>query len=93
MPRPRIQLENYVDDISYLLHERDETIEDIIEHLHSTYGISLNRRTLLRRMKEWGIEKRSPNACPTLVEAIRISFSDGWKKDDEIAEELQDAGF
>ncbi len=93
MPRPKLQLEDYVDEISYLLHEREETIEDVIDFLRSTYGISLNRRTLIRRMKEWGISKRADNACPTLVEAIRISFFDGWKNDDEIAEELQDAGF
>ena len=54
--RPAKSLNQYQDKISNLF-QNSNSAKFIIQHLHQEYNIHVNRRTLQRRLKEWGYKR------------------------------------
>jgi hypothetical protein len=52
MPRPRLNLDTYKEEIRRRIYDSDETLDDIIEYLEWITKAPISRSTLLRRYKE-----------------------------------------
>lgn len=78
MPRSIIDLNVHKEEIIQLRLRK--TVVEIVQHLQTTYNLSVNERTLKRRLKEWGINITVSTSQPAdlaLLERIRILFFHG----------------
>lgn len=93
MPRPRLELDCYRDEIYSRIFEDGHTIDDIVSFLRDEEEVNVTRKTIQRRCTEWGFTQRLREYPPEWTEAVRISFFGSFSTDVEIAEDLQDMGF
>jgi hypothetical protein len=93
MPRPRIDLDLYRDEIYNLIYEDNFTMKDIASFLRDEKQVNVNISTIQRRCTKWGFTQRLREYPLEWIEAVRMSFFGSFSTDVEIAEDLQDMGF
>lgn len=93
MPRLRLELNEYRDEIYSRIFEDRDTLDDIVSYLRDEKEITITSRTIQRRCTEWGFVQRPRDTPPELIEAVRISFFGSHLTDSNITEDLQDLGF
>ena len=93
MPRPRIDLDLYRDEIYDRIFEDGATMDDIVLFLRDEKQVNIALSTLKRRCTKWGFTQRLREYPPEWTEAVKISFFSTFSTDVEIAEDLQDMGF
>jgi hypothetical protein len=54
MPRPRIDLDLYRDEIYTCIFEDDATMDDIVLFLRNEKQVNITSKTLKRRCTKWG---------------------------------------
>jgi hypothetical protein len=58
MPRPRLNLNTYKEEIRRRIYNSDETLNNIIEYLEWVTEAPISQSTLLRRCKEWDFRQK-----------------------------------
>ena len=94
MPRPIIQLEHYQELIGQLYLIEELTLSEVCQHLHDIQGIDVAKRTLQRRLKQWGMEKYDKTEDTIeLRMRIVVLFYDTGLDDKSILQVLVREGF
>ena len=91
--RPTSAIDQYKEEILDLF-VNDETIESIAEELLSKYNLKVNRRTIQRRLKEWGFTKRVRiKDTDKLEKQILVLFYQCGLSDKDMLIVLQEQGY
>ncbi|KAJ5087943.1 hypothetical protein N7456_011559 [Penicillium angulare] len=69
MPRPRIDLEPYKDEIVELFPNASH--KEIIDHLQKKYDIVISRTTLKDRLRAWELLRPSPNIQSKIRDRVK----------------------
>jgi hypothetical protein len=96
MPRPRIDLDPYKDEISTLFHQH-KTTETICQELAQRHSINTSYNTLARRLHEWDLRRlprllRGSDGHKALCDRIKSLVFDNYS-DAEILLTLHREGF
>ena len=71
--RTAIDLEPYKAQMITWFQDENKTIDEIVELLHSSYDKTTAPRTIKRRLKDWGVTKRT-RVENTAVLRARIAY-------------------
>lgn len=91
MPRARKNIpEDLQFEIAGLYHHDKTSLEDVLAYLEYNHAISMSRRTLIRRLKEWELLKRTTTVITEpLVNRVRVLFFEVGLQDDDMLLVLQ----
>ena len=69
MPRPEVNLDRLRPEIEQRIILRKQSHKEVLAWL-AIQGIVINRKTLQRRIIQWGISRHGPAACETAVASV-----------------------
>lgn len=87
MPRPEVNLDRLRPEIEQRIILRKQSHKEVLAWL-ATQGIVINRKTLQRRIIQWGISRHGPAAHETAVASVESAFRYTTKDDTAIARDL-----
>jgi hypothetical protein len=88
-----LDLTQYQDEIKALIGD-DLSYDEIARLLQLYYRQKCSARTLRRRCKEWGFQRRQPlPSKESIIEFIRLRFQFSFDNDQVISERLQASGY
>ena len=87
MPRPEVNLDHLRPEIEQRIILRKQSHKEVLAWL-ATQGIVINRKTLQRRIIQWGISRHGPAAHETAVASVENAFRYTTKDDTAIARDL-----
>jgi hypothetical protein len=91
MPRPEVNLDHLRPEIEQRIILRKQSHKEVLAWL-ATQGIVINRKTLQRRIIQWGISRHGPAAHETAVASVENAFRYTTKDDTAIARDLNAQG-
>lgn len=93
MPRPRIDIDRFREEIERRIMVEKQRHVDIITWL-ATQGCTTTKQTLLRRCRDWGASRRPTVSSndPALIAAIQEQFSTTFDNDTTISNTLNARG-
>jgi hypothetical protein len=93
MPRPRIDIDRFRDEIERRVMVQKQRHKDIVKWL-AEQGCSTTQQTLLRRCRDWGASRRPTVTSddPALIAAIQEQFSSTFDNDTTISSTLNARG-
>jgi hypothetical protein len=88
-----LDLTQYQDEIKALIGD-DLSYDEIARLLQLYYRQKCSTRTLRRRCKEWGFQRRQPlPSKESIIEFIGLRFQFSFDNDQVISERLQASGY
>ena len=79
MPRPKVNLDRLRPEIEQRIILRKQSHKEVLAWL-ATQGIVINRKTLQRRIIQWGISRHGPAAHETAVASVESAFRYNYKR-------------
>ena len=87
MPQPTANIDKYRNEITFRIMTLKQKHKDIIKWLESE-GTYIEKRTLIRRCKTWGVSRRATAALPDILNQINVEFHSTTDRDEDIAKTL-----
>ena len=91
MPRPRIEIDEFREEIGQRLFDK-QTHAQIAQALEEKEGISITARFIKDRCKEWGLSYRGLSSNATVLASISQEFHTTTNNDESIASTLNAHG-
>ena len=92
MVRPQVDLEPYRNNIEHRIFVFRQPLPETLDWLASQ-SVTISRKTLRRRTKEWGASRRGVASDEDLIALLDSAFHYTTNNDETIARELNSRGF
>jgi hypothetical protein len=92
MPRPRIEIDEFREEIRQRLFSGKQTHAQIAQALEEEKGISVTARFIKDRCKEWGFSRSGLSSNATVLATVSQEFHTTTNNDESIASILNAHG-